>query len=129
MISQLIVLTFIAAFIGMSQVCMARDIMSGDMFQPRSDTNPPNLVMEPKYSQPEKKAKDDNNTDEPGLKLQYEPITDQGPVLEERQAQEERKGGSQYKSGNEVHIAPTSEHVLRNEQIQEKEMPQCHCMK
>lgn len=116
-------LILILGLMMMSQFTMARDICTEPERRASLDANSPNLapnlVMEPKYSMV--KAKNNSDLEQTPAKLQYEPLDFKVPLLEERTAPVERNSGAEYTDGNEMHIAPKSEHVIKDEEIQEKD--------
>ena len=73
--------------------------------------SPPNLVTVPAYS--DTKA-DDGDSDEypkPELKYQYEPMSDEKPVLHKKAQKDEIAGGVEYDEGDELVVEPESEEM------------------
>ncbi len=97
----------------LSHVCLARN---ADTALPDRDEAPPaqpNLIMEPEYSVHSAPTP----TPSPPNKLQYQPLNDDHPVVEERDVQAEQTNGAKYPRGREVLIAPESENVIKTEEI------------
>lgn len=76
-----------------------------------------NIVEVPEYvANP---APDPSGTPTPQAKLEYEPVTDELPILEDRKRAAEEVNGSHYESGTDQHIAPDSQIVPTGEKIEE----------
>ena len=105
----------------MPQASMARGISSGPSDPEYRHAPPPNLIVEPKYSDHEKDLKTENDSGVSPQKLQYEPITPEVPVLQEKEGEVERSNGAEYQKGRELYIAPKADNVVKDEEIHEKE--------
>ena len=56
-------------------------------------------------------------------KLEYEPVTDEKPLLESRKSKVEHSNGSVYEEGEELYITPEAGFVIKDDQIEEKPAP------
>ncbi len=83
-------------------------------------TAPINLILEPDYQAKKEKSKVTDETEiKPDEKLQYEPVSEDDPLLEERESPEEVKDGATYKTGRELYVAPNPSHQRKIEVIEE----------
>lgn len=85
---------------------------------------PINFVIEPEFEGVQAtEPKTDENTQRPE-KLQFEPVTDDLPLLEERAVKAEEKRGSFYEEGSELHISPEPGIMIKDENIVEEDPEQ-----
>ena len=81
-----------------------------------------NLVVEPDYTDAGESGTSENS-DEPNPapeKLQYEPVIDDKPILEDRQLPRDVKPGVEYPEGSEMVVTPESSFSVKEEAIVEK---------
>lgn len=81
-----------------------------------------NLVVEPDYTDTEE-SDTGENSDEPKTnpeKLQFEPVIDDKPILEERKLLRDIKPGVEYPEGVEMVVTPEPGFSVKEEVIEEK---------
>ena len=88
---------------------------------PSSDGVAPNLVMEPEYStKPSDSAPSVTPTP---ANLEYEPLTDEKPIILDQPAKPESLGGVFYEEGQEQMISPRASFVVKEEKIEDEPAP------
>ncbi len=85
----------------------------------------PNLVMEPEYEapKPKQKASEPEKDVKASEKLQFEPMTEEMPILEQKVSVPEIKDGSYYDEGTVLHVVSEPSISPKEEKIEEEEMP------
>lgn len=85
---------------------------------------PINLVIEPEFEGVQDTESKTDESEQKPEKLQFEPVTDDLPLLEERTVKAEEKRGSFYEEGSELHISPEPGIALTDEEIVEDNLEQ-----
>ena len=75
----------------------------------KAHASPPNLVMVPEYSESRANDVESDDSPQPGLKVQYEPATDEKPILHKKGQKEEIAGGAEYIDGDELVVEAESD--------------------
>lgn len=78
-----------------------------------------NLIIEPDYETPNAADEDAGGAEVQPEKLQYEPVTDELPILENRKGIAGEKGGSHYEEGTELYVTPEPGITPKDEKIEE----------
>jgi hypothetical protein len=76
--------------------------------------SPPNLVTTPAYSDTKAGDEDSDEYPKPELKYQYEPMSDEKPILHKKAQKDEMAGGVEYDEGDELVVEPESEELAVN---------------
>ena len=79
----------------------------------------PNLIIEPDYETPKTVDDEAEDADVQPEELQYEPVTDELPLLENRMGMAGEKGGSHYEEGTELYVTPEPGITPKDEAIEE----------
>jgi hypothetical protein len=77
----------------------------------KAHASPPNLVVVPEYSDSKVNDTDSDEYPKSELKYQYEPATDEKPILHKKAQKEEVVGGVEYDEGDELVVEPDSEEL------------------
>lgn len=120
--SEVSILAMILATIvtGQGNLAIAADATQDDANKPASTQKPPNLIAQPEYTFGPIED-DQEEADTPASeKLQYEPMTDERPVISERNAKAETGNAVEYETGTELMVSPAPDFVVKEEKIDEK---------
>ena len=79
----------------------------------------PNLIIEPDYETRTPIEDETGNADGKSEKLQYEPATEELPILETRKGPAGEKRGSHYEEGTELYVTPEPGITPKDEAIEE----------
>lgn len=79
----------------------------------------PNLIIEPDYETPKTNDDEGESAEPQPKKLQYEPVTEELPILENRKGVTGEKGGSHYEEGTELYVTPEPGITPKDEAIEE----------
>ena len=79
----------------------------------------PNLIIEPDYETRPPVEDETGNADLTPEKLQYEPVTEELPILETRKGPVGEKQGSHYEEGTELYVTPEPGITPKDEAIEE----------
>ena len=83
---------------------------------------PTNMVLEPKYVDPASEPqKQEECRPHSAPQVIYAPVTNDSPVLKEKEASIERKDGAEYEKGTELHVAPAPDHTVKQEEAQQEQ--------
>lgn len=85
-----------------------------------ADVMIPNLVVMPEYGSDQGGGVTGTPEATAEEKLQYDPVTDETPIIMERKAKAEKGAGAEYEEEPEMMIAPQPEFSVKDEKIEEK---------
>lgn len=90
-------------------------------------STPANVILVPDYSENKEDKVDEPEEELESVtkpeKLQYEPCTQEPPILEEREQAESQIQGAAYEKGGELSIALAPSFSFKDEEIQEESQP------
>lgn len=95
----------------------------GDDTKPEPPTTglmAPNYVLAPDYLDTDVGDVDEEKPVDPAQKLEYEPVTDETPLLTERSSKSEQKSGVAYEAGVDLVVSPEPDFSIKPEAIDEK---------
>ena len=105
--------SIVAAFtIGLIRAASAKAAVDGPLHSPAQaagESRPSNLVVDPDYGP----TADPDSP--PGQKLQYDPLTDEKPILEDRNSPNERYDSIEYEEGHELMVSTVPGYSTRSD--------------